>query len=44
MYGNFLFLGRAWVRKGILDFDVGLWWVHGGMALIAIGLLAYRRV
>ncbi len=42
-YGNFLFLGRSWVRKGIIDFDVGLWWLHGGMALIAIGLLAYRR-
>lgn len=43
VYGNFLFLGRSWVRKGIVDFDVGLWWLHGGMALIAIGLLAYRR-
>ncbi len=44
VYGNFLFLGRAWVRKGLLSFDVGLWWVHGAMALIAIGLLFYRKL
>lgn len=44
IYGNLLFLGRAWVRKGLLSFAVGLWWVHGAMALIAIGLLVYRRV
>ena len=44
LYGNLLFLGRAWVRKGILSFDVGMWWVHGLMLLIAIGLLIYNRV
>lgn len=44
VYGNLLFLGRAWVRKGIISFAVGLWWLHGLMLLIAIGLLIYRRV
>ncbi len=44
VYGNLLFLGRAWVRKGLLGFDLGLWWVHGIMAAIAVGLLIYRRV
>lgn len=43
LYGNFLFLGRNWVRKGIIHFDIGLWWAHGAMLLIAIGLLIYRR-
>jgi lipopolysaccharide export system permease protein len=44
VYGNFLFLGRTWVRKGIIGFDVGLWWLHGGMLLIAVALMIYRRV
>lgn len=44
LYGNFLFLGRNWVRKGLIGFDLGLWWLHGGMALIAIGLMVYRRI
>jgi lipopolysaccharide export system permease protein len=43
VYGNLLFLGRAWIRKGLLSFEVGLWWLHGGMALVALGLLLYRK-
>jgi len=43
LYGNLLFLGRNWIRKGEVSFDLGLWWVHGLMAAIAIGLLIYRR-
>lgn len=42
VYGNLLFLGRAWVRKGLLSFGVGLWWVHGFMLLVALGLIFYR--
>jgi len=44
VYGNLIFLGRAWVRQGVIPFDIGLWWVHGLMALIAIGYLVYNRV
>jgi lipopolysaccharide export system permease protein len=44
VYANLLFLGRNWLRKGLLDFDIGLWWVHGLMALIVVGLLMYRRI
>ena len=44
VYGNLLFLGRNWVRKGVIGFDIGMWWVHGIMLFIAIGLLIYRRV
>lgn len=43
VYGNLLFLGRNWVRKGSIHFDIGMWWVHGLMILVAIGLLIYRR-
>lgn len=43
VYGNLIFLGRAWIRKGIIGFGLGLWWVHGLMALIAVGLIVYNR-
>ncbi|MBS0352180.1 MAG: LPS export ABC transporter permease LptF [Proteobacteria bacterium] len=43
IYGNFLFLGRAWIRKGLLSFGIGLWWLHGAMALVALSLLLYRK-
>lgn len=43
IYANFLFLGKTWIRKGLLSFAVGLWWLHGGMALIAVMLILYQR-
>ncbi len=44
VYGNLLFLGKAWIIKGIINFNLGLWWVHGIMLLITLSLLYYRRV
>lgn len=44
VYYDLLFLGRTWVKKGLLSFDLGLWWIHGIMVLIAVGLLLYRRI
>lgn len=44
IYGNLLFLGKAWIFKGTINFNLGLWWVHGMMLLIALSLQYYRRV
>jgi lipopolysaccharide export system permease protein len=33
---------RNWVRKGTVDPDIGMWWVHGSLAIILV-LLALRR-
>jgi lipopolysaccharide export system permease protein len=39
IYANFLFLARAWLRRGILTPIVGMWWVHGFMFIVALWLL-----
>jgi lipopolysaccharide export system permease protein len=38
-YLNLMFVGRAWLQKGKIPADIGLWWVHGLMLLIALLLL-----
>lgn len=39
MYINLLFVGRAWLQKGKIPPDIGLWWAHGFMLIIALILL-----
>jgi len=39
IYVNFLFMGRAWLQKGKIPLEIGLWWVHGFMFIIALFLL-----
>ncbi|MDR1012335.1 MAG: LPS export ABC transporter permease LptF [Coxiellaceae bacterium] len=39
VYANFLFLARAWIKRGILPLILGIWWVHGLMLILAIFLL-----
>lgn len=44
LYANMLFVGRAWMNKGTLSPDLGLWWIHGCMLILALGLfLGYNR-
>ncbi len=43
-YENLLFVGRVWIRKEIIGPDLGLWWIHGLMILIALFLLGYRHL
>jgi len=42
IYGNFLFLGRSWLKSGVISHDLGLWWIHGIMLLIAIFLITQQ--
>jgi len=42
IYANFLFLAKAWVRREILTPEIGMWWVHGFMLLLAIILIGQQ--
>ncbi len=42
IYANFLFLARAWIRRGLLTSIIGMWWVHGLMLLLAIFLIGQQ--
>ena len=39
IYANFLFLARAWIKRGVLAPIIGMWWVHILMFLVAIFLI-----
>ncbi len=44
IYLNMLSAAKAWIEQGALSPSLGLWWVHGGMLLFAIGLLAKQNL
>lgn len=45
IYFNLLSAGKAWVEQGAVPPAIGIWWVHGLMLLVALGLLgAQNRV
>lgn len=39
LYGNFLYLGRDWIRAGTISIKIGMWWTHVVMFLIAVILI-----
>lgn len=39
IYANFLFLAKAWIRRGVLTPLIGVWWVHGLMLTLAVFLI-----
>lgn len=43
VYSNLLGIGETMVQRGSIPPALGLWWVHGGMALLAV-LLLWQRV
>ena len=43
LYVNLLFVARAWVEKGKISPWLGVWWVHGLILLIGLGLLGWQR-
>ena len=43
IYFNLLSAGKAWLIKGTVDPVVGLWWVHGLMAIFALGMIALHN-
>jgi lipopolysaccharide export system permease protein len=42
IYSNLLGIGENMLQKGRMPAAVGLWWVHIGMALVALYLLRQR--
>jgi lipopolysaccharide export system permease protein len=39
VYANFMFVGRAWLEKGIVNRHFGLWWVDALLFVLALILL-----
>ncbi len=38
IYSNLLGVGRAWLERGVMPADLGLWWVHG---LLMMGVIFF---
>ena len=38
VYVNLLVAGKTWIKRGTIPVDLGLWWVHAGVALFALAL------
>jgi lipopolysaccharide export system permease protein len=43
IYLNMLSAAKAWIEQGVVSPLIGLWWVHGGMLLLAIVLLGVQN-
>jgi lipopolysaccharide export system permease protein len=43
VYSNLLGIGMTMLQNGSVPPALGLWWVHGGMAVVALYLLQQRR-
>ncbi|MEM7431384.1 MAG: LPS export ABC transporter permease LptF [Pseudomonadota bacterium] len=44
IYLNMLSAAKAWVEQGELSPMIGLWWVHGVVLLLALGMLAHQNL
>ena len=44
IYLNMLSAAKAWIEQGTLSPSFGLWWVHAGVLLLALGLLAQQSM
>ncbi|MCU0822627.1 MAG: LptF/LptG family permease, partial [Spirochaetes bacterium] len=42
VYGNFLYLGRDWIRTGTVSIYLGIWWVHILMLFLAVILIMHQ--
>lgn len=43
IYLNMLSASKAWIEQGVVSPRLGLWWVHGGVLIFALGLLAVQN-
>jgi len=43
IYFNLLSAGKAWLEQGAVPAAVGIWWVHGLMLSLALGMLAMQN-
>ena len=41
-YANMMFVGRSWIESGTLPPAIGLWWLHGCLLLVAVGITFFR--
>jgi len=42
IYFNLLSAGKAWLEQGVVPAWIGMWWVHGLMLSVALGMLALQ--
>jgi lipopolysaccharide export system permease protein len=40
IYFDLLLIGRLWVERGVISYDVGIWWVHAVAVLVGLLMLA----
>jgi len=43
IYLNMLSAAKAWIEQGTISPVLGLWWVHGSVLLLALGLLGVQN-
>lgn len=43
IYLNMLSAAKAWIEQGTVAPEIGLWWVHGCVLLLGVGLLALQN-
>lgn len=43
IYLNLMSASKAWIEQGVVPPIVGLWWVHGVVLLLALGMLAKQN-
>ena len=43
IYLNLLSASKAWIEQGVVPPFIGLWWVHGVVLLLTLGLLAKQN-
>lgn len=43
IYLNMLSATKSWIEQGVVSPMIGLWWVHGSMLLLALGLLGVQN-
>lgn len=43
IYFNLLSAAKAWVEEGVVSPTVGVWWVHGIVGLLILGLLSLQN-
>lgn len=42
IYANFILVGRNWIEEGSLSPTLGLWWIHGLLLLVIIGVWLHQ--
>ena len=43
IYFNLLSAGKAWLEQGSVPVSVGIWWVHGLMLSVALGMIGVQN-